>query len=81
MDELFELYHRYKDGIYSISDVERIVSYMPVPNVDDKYLKDVENQIEMIRFLTEESEQKQKVLSVLYELIKKAICRNDINCE
>lgn len=73
VDKLQELLRKYNDGEYDIADVSRIISYMAIPNVNDEYLKQVEYQIEWIRFMTSDSSQKEKVNSLLEDLIKKSI--------
>jgi hypothetical protein len=73
VDKLQELLKKYNDGEYDIADVSRIISYMAIPNVNDEYLKQVEYQIEWIRFMTSDSSQKEKINSLLEDLIKKSI--------
>jgi len=73
VDKLQELLRKYNDGEYDIADVSRIISYMAIPNVNDEYLKQVEYQIEWIRFMTSESSQKEKINSLLEDLIIKSI--------
>ena len=39
MDDLMDLYKKYIDGEYDISDVSRIVSYIALPNVSEEYIR------------------------------------------
>lgn len=69
MNELLDLYKRYADGEYEIGDVSRILSYIAIPNFDHEYIKQAEDQVEWIRFMTDEKDQKVKVLALLDEMI------------
>lgn len=69
MDDLLDLYKRYISGEYDIGDVSRMLSYIAIPNLGHEYIRQVENQIEWIQFMTDEKDQKEKVLTLLDELI------------
>lgn len=69
MDELLDLYKRYVDEEYTIADVSRMLSYIAVPQLSEEYIRQVENQIEWIRFMCEQDEQKERVISLLDEMI------------
>ena len=71
MDDLMDLYKRYIDGEYDISDVSRIVSYIALPNVSEEYIRQLEYQIEYIRFMSTKEEQTERVKLLLKELIEK----------
>ncbi len=71
MDDLLDLYRKYDEGKYSIADVSRILSYIAIPGVSEEDVEQVEDQIESIRFLTAENEQKEKVKYLLDQLIEK----------
>lgn len=71
MDDLLELYKLYADEEYSIEDVSRIISYIAIPQLDEEYIRQIENQIEWIRFMCDKNEQKGKVISLLNEMIEK----------
>ena len=62
VDDLLDLYNRYFSGEYDIGDVSRMLSYIAIPNLDHEYIRQVESQIEWIRFMSEEKEQKEKCL-------------------
>lgn len=74
MNELNMLYEKYNSGEYDIADVSRILSYISISDEVDEVVQNVEYQIENIRFLTSESEQKEKVNAILVELIEE--CKN-----
>jgi len=48
MDELMDLYKKFIDGEYDISDVSRIIFYIALPNVGEEYIRQLEYQIEYI---------------------------------
>ncbi|MCQ2534222.1 MAG: hypothetical protein MJ172_06615 [Clostridia bacterium] len=76
MDDLLAIYHKYDDSEYDIADVERMIAYTAIPNIDEEYITNISNQLELMRFTIEESEQKQKVLAILRELIIECYLRN-----
>ena len=69
MVELLDLYKHYAAGEYDIGDVSRILSYMAISHLDPEYIRQVETQIEWIRFMSDEKDQKEKVLALLDEMI------------
>ena len=36
MDDLMDLYKKYSNGEYDISDISRIISYIALPNVSEE---------------------------------------------
>jgi hypothetical protein len=72
MDDLMELYKKYSNGEYDISDVSRIISYIALPNVSEEYIRQLEYQIEHIRFMSPKEEQTERIKLLLEELIEKS---------
>lgn len=72
MDDLMELYKKYNNGEYDISDVSRIISYIALPNVSEEYIRKLEYQIELIRFMSTKEEQTERIKLLLEELIEKS---------
>ena len=71
MDELMDLYKKFIDGEYDISDVSRIISYIALPNVGEEYIRQLEYQIEYISFMSTKEEQTERIKMLLKELIEK----------
>lgn len=71
MDDLILLFDKYNRGDYNIADVSRILSYMALPDELDEEIEEAEYNIERIRFLTSQNEQRKQVNKILLELIKK----------
>lgn len=72
MDDLTDLYKKYSNGEYDISDVSRIISYIALPNVSEEYIRQLEYQIEHIRFMSTKEEQTERIKLLLEELIGKS---------
>ena len=75
MNTLLDLYKRYVDGEYVIEDVSRILSYITIPQLSAEYIKQVENQVEWIRVMCDEKDQKEKVMKLLEDMIQIARSR------
>lgn len=71
MNDLILLFEKYNRGDYDIADVSRILSYMELPDELDEDVEEAEYNIEMIRFLNSQNEQKEQVNKILLELIEK----------
>ena len=71
MDELMDLYKKFIDGEYDISDVSRIISYIALPKVGEEYIRQLEYQIEYISFMSTKEEQTERIKMLLKELIEK----------
>ena len=71
MEELLNLFNKYINEEYGIEDVSRILSYISIPELTDYELENAEYQIERIRFLSSDTEQKKRVQEILLELIEK----------
>ena len=71
MNDLILLFEKYNKGDYDIADVSRILSYMALPDELDEDIEEAEYNIEMIRFLNSQNEQKKQVNKILLELIEK----------
>ena len=67
-----DLYKKYSNGEYDISDVSRIISYIALPNVSEEYIRQLEYQIEHIRFMSAKEEQTERIKLLLEELIEKS---------
>ena len=71
MNDLILLFEKYNSGDYDIADVSRILSYMALPDELDEEIQEAEYNIEMVRFLNSQNEQKEQVNKILLELIEK----------
>ena len=73
-DDLFELKlacRKYKEGIYSIAELERSLSWIGVPDDINEMVKQAENDLEMIRFCTSDYKQREEALELVNNLLKR----------
>lgn len=73
MTELIILYEKYINGEYDIADVSRILSYAAISDEMDEDIANAEDQIESLRFLSSDGEQREGVIKILLELMDKWI--------
>lgn len=79
MSELNIIMNKYNNGEYDIEDVSRSLSYMAISDELIEALESAENEIENIRFLCSDNEQKEAVKKVLENLIAKVNQKLDVN--